>query len=81
MTLNFAFASHNREGNKDRIIADTCGINPMALAREITIAGEMAGGGGAVVGGDGASIMTAGEDAAVGGDDDVAGGGISPRTG
>lgn len=74
MTLNFAFASHNREGNKDRVIADTCGINPMALAREITVAGEMAGGGGAVVGGDGASIMTAGEDAAVGGDDDVAGG-------
>ena len=74
MTLNFVFASHNREDNKDRVIADTCGINPMALAREITVAGEMTGDGGAVIDEDGVSIMTDDEDAAVDGDDDVAGG-------
>ena len=64
--IDFAFASHNRGGNKDRAITDTRSINPTTLAREVTVAGEMVGDGGTVVGGDGVPIMAGGEDAADG---------------
>lgn len=71
MILNFIFVSYNKENNKDWVIIDICGINPMMLACEITVAGEMIGDDGVMIDEDEVSIMTIDEDTTVDEDDDV----------
>ena len=65
MTLNFAFASHNKESNRDRTIIDMNDINSMTLMCEVIIVSEMMNDNGVIIDEDEASIMIDDDDAFV----------------